>query len=255
MSKALFGLQWPTWARAAAPGSGGAAPAVSRGWTWALGATLAATAFTAWWAPDTDAPSGTPTGAPTGALTGTPTGTPTSAPIDAAAPANAPAAARATRLPRAALDSPIPIGLPTAHRDAAQSLPERAPWPTPAPLAVAAWGLAPARPVAASAAARPASAAAAKRAVSATASASSSGPAPAASATAAPAAPTPEFRYAGRITTEGKRRAMLVTAQGTWVVGEADTIAGQWRVDRISDDAVWLTWLPGGLPQRLIYTS
>lgn len=66
-----------------------------------------------------------------------------------------------------------------------------------------------------------------------------------------PAAPPAPYRYTGRITQDGLRRALLIGPQGTVVVAEQEALSGQWRVDRIADDALQLTWLPGGLPQRL----
>lgn len=76
-------------------------------------------------------------------------------------------------------------------------------------------------------------------------------PASAPVATPAPAAPAAPFRYTGRITEGGQRRALLISPLGTLVVAEKESLDGQWRVDRISDDALLLTWLPGNQPQRL----
>jgi hypothetical protein len=232
--------------------------AISRGWVLALAATLGATAFTAWWTDDAQDAAAVPGATATATAIGIATagiagvaGTGTAATAAIAGTGTATAtAARASRVAQATRVLGNRIESPQAPSGAVRRLPERAPWPEPAPAAVAAWGVPQALPALANPAARPASTAPIKLAAP--------GPAAAAStptALVAPTAPMPDYRYAGRITTEGSRRAMLVTPQGTLVVGEKDTIGGQWRVDRISDDSVWLTWLPGGLPQRLLYTS
>lgn len=68
-------------------------------------------------------------------------------------------------------------------------------------------------------------------------------------------APPVPYRYTGRLTQDGHLRALLIGPLGTVVVSEREALAGQWRVDRIADDALWLTWLPGSLPQRLPFAT
>ena len=40
---------------------------------------------------------------------------------------------------------------------------------------------------------------------------------------------------------------------GTFV--EGDVLDGQWRVEQVSDAGVRLTWLPGSLPQTIVFKA
>lgn len=78
-------------------------------------------------------------------------------------------------------------------------------------------------------------------------------PSVAASAPPPPAPPPLAWRYVGRIVEAGTVRAILVHAsQGTAVVGVSDMVDGQWRVERVREDAVELIWLPDGVRRQLV---
>jgi hypothetical protein len=208
--------------------------AIPRRLGWALLATGAATAFTAWWTDEAQDAAATQA-----AELLRPDPRP---PSTGAGALRAPVTDRANSANSANSANKAHIA-----NSASISLPARAAWSPATPTALAAWGQPLAQPAPPRSVALAASTARGPLAASA--------PGGAASAPAAPEAPTPVFRYAGRITTEGSRRAMLLTPQGTLVVRERDTIEGQWRVDHIADESLLLTWLPGGLPKRLPYAS
>jgi hypothetical protein len=67
----------------------------------------------------------------------------------------------------------------------------------------------------------------------------------------APAAPTaPRFphQWVGRF----NQGAVLAGADATWVVQPGDVIEGQWRVDRVEERRMSLTYLPLNLPQQVV---
>jgi hypothetical protein len=85
------------------------------------------------------------------------------------------------------------------------------------------------------------------------------GPPPAAPPPPAPPEPeppqAPPFPYTliGRVVNGDQVHALLTGATRTLGVKRGEVIEGQWRVDDIHADGVTLTWLPGGLRQRLGY--
>lgn len=65
-------------------------------------------------------------------------------------------------------------------------------------------------------------------------------------------APPLQFEYLGRVSAEGKTRVFLALADGNHVAGVGERIDGRYRVDRIREDAVELTYLPLGVKQTLL---
>lgn len=63
--------------------------------------------------------------------------------------------------------------------------------------------------------------------------------------------PAPPFRVLGRIQRDGRDMLFVNQAGTTLAVAEGDTIAGQWRVDRIGADEMVLTYLPLDASTRL----
>jgi hypothetical protein len=59
-------------------------------------------------------------------------------------------------------------------------------------------------------------------------------------------APAFPHRWLGRMNDEAPalNRAIVAGPQSTWVVREGDVIEGQWRVDKIQDRSMQLTYLP-----------
>jgi len=47
------------------------------------------------------------------------------------------------------------------------------------------------------------------------------------------------------------QRAVVAGPSSTWVLKEGDVIEGQWRVDRIDNHTMLLTYLPLKLPQTV----
>jgi hypothetical protein len=76
-----------------------------------------------------------------------------------------------------------------------------------------------------------------------------------AAASAPPRAPTPAWRFVGRIQDGTAVRAMLLTAQQLRVVAEQEALDAEWRVERISDQGVVLIWLPGEQRVSLAWAS
>lgn len=114
------------------------------------------------------------------------------------------------------------------------------PWPQPDAAALRAWASdGSATPAPAAKLAKPA-------AVSAAAPAAASAP---------PRAPTPAWRFVGRIHDGTAVRAMLLTAQQLRVVAEKEALDAEWRVERISEQGVELVWLPGDQRVRLAWAS
>jgi hypothetical protein len=76
-------------------------------------------------------------------------------------------------------------------------------------------------------------------------------PVPTDTVVVAPSAPTaPRFphQWVGRF----NQGAVLSGADATWVVQAGDVIEGQWRVDRVEDHRMSLTYLPLNLPQQVV---
>lgn len=59
-----------------------------------------------------------------------------------------------------------------------------------------------------------------------------------------PMAPRFPHAWVGRFDDEDAQRAVLAGPQSTWVVRVGDVIEGQWRIDRIQDRSMSLTYLP-----------
>lgn len=59
-----------------------------------------------------------------------------------------------------------------------------------------------------------------------------------------PMAPRFPHAWVGRFDDETAQRAVLAGPQGTWVVRAGDVIEGQWRIDRIQERSMSLTYLP-----------
>lgn len=67
----------------------------------------------------------------------------------------------------------------------------------------------------------------------------------------APAAPPVPFQYLGRMQGPERTFVYLVRGQEMLVAVAGDTLGNDYRVDRISDSAVHLTYLPLNMPQVL----
>ncbi len=67
-------------------------------------------------------------------------------------------------------------------------------------------------------------------------------------APSAPAAPRFPHQWVGRF----NQGAVLSGADATWVVQAGDVIEGQWRVDRVEEHRMSLTYLPLNLPQQVV---
>jgi hypothetical protein len=120
----------------------------------------------------------------------------------------------------AARPTPAPPSAPTP----------RTPWPDAPAAALAAWGQP--RPAPALPPAPPE-------------------PEPAATTSAPAPPPLPPYRWIGRIEEDGRQRALLAGATRTVLVGDGELIDGQWRIDRVGERGLELTWLPGQVAQRL----
>lgn len=66
-----------------------------------------------------------------------------------------------------------------------------------------------------------------------------------------PAAPPLQFEYLGRVVSEGKIRVFLAQADQNYVAGAGERISAEYRIDRIREDAIELTYLPLGIRQTL----
>ena len=69
-------------------------------------------------------------------------------------------------------------------------------------------------------------------------------PAPRLAESAEPVAPRFPLDWVGRYDDAVKQRAVLSGPLRTWVVGVGEVIEGQWRVDRIHERTMTLTYLP-----------
>lgn len=120
-----------------------------------------------------------------------------------------------------------PAPRPAASTDTAEP-PPRAPWPELADAARAAWGPPPPPP-----------------------------PPPAPVVAAAPSAPpVPKFpfRWIGRLVDGGRTLALLSGDERSFGVAAGEAVNEQWRLQRITDQRLEVTWLPTGdtvaVPQR-----
>lgn len=68
----------------------------------------------------------------------------------------------------------------------------------------------------------------------------------------APELPPLPFEYLGKISADGKISVFLAWGDENHVVAVGTRIDGQYRVDRIREDAVELTYLPLGIRQTLL---
>ncbi len=73
-----------------------------------------------------------------------------------------------------------------------------------------------------------------------------------AAAPPAPVAPPLQFEYLGRITAGEETRIFLAQADKNHVAKVGERINGQYRLDRIGEDAIELTYLPLGIRQTLL---
>lgn len=64
-------------------------------------------------------------------------------------------------------------------------------------------------------------------------------------------APPLPFEYLGRVVSEGRIRVFLAQADQNFVVGAGERINAEYRVHRIREDAIELTYLPLGVRQTL----
>lgn len=70
-----------------------------------------------------------------------------------------------------------------------------------------------------------------------------------------PQAPPLPFTFMGRMIDGGQQIVFLVNGDRNLVVREGETFAGSYRVDKIDDQAVTLTYLPLRQKQRLAFAS
>lgn len=66
-----------------------------------------------------------------------------------------------------------------------------------------------------------------------------------------PSAPPLQFEYLGRVVSEGKIRVFLAQADQNYVAGAGERIGTEYRIDRIREDTIELTYLPLGIRQTL----
>ncbi len=66
-----------------------------------------------------------------------------------------------------------------------------------------------------------------------------------------PSAPPLQFEYLGRVVSEGKIRIFLAQEDQNYVAGTGERIGTEYRVDRIREDGIELTYLPLGIRQTL----
>lgn len=69
-------------------------------------------------------------------------------------------------------------------------------------------------------------------------------PPPRSAEPAEPVAPRFPHEWVGRYDDASKQRAVLSGPLRTWVVGAGEVIEGQWRIDRIQERTMTLTYLP-----------
>lgn len=69
-------------------------------------------------------------------------------------------------------------------------------------------------------------------------------PPPQGASASAPVAPRFPHNWVGRVNDDAVQRAVLTGAVNTWVVRAGDVIEGQWRIDRIQERTMTLTYLP-----------
>lgn len=74
-----------------------------------------------------------------------------------------------------------------------------------------------------------------------------------------PVAPPAPYQMIGRVVEgEGARAvqvALLAGASKALSAKAGDVLDGQWRVEQVSDSGVRLTWLPGSLPQTIVFKA
>ena len=70
-------------------------------------------------------------------------------------------------------------------------------------------------------------------------------PAPAPVAAPVEAAPTPPWRWIGRVDDRGGRAVLIDGPASARLVRERDVLDGQWRLEGIFDDRLQWRWLPG----------
>jgi hypothetical protein len=70
-----------------------------------------------------------------------------------------------------------------------------------------------------------------------------------------PQAPPLPFTFMGRMIDGGQQIVFLVNGDRNLVVREGETFAGSYRVDKIDDQAVTLTYLPLRQKQRLAFAA
>lgn len=74
-----------------------------------------------------------------------------------------------------------------------------------------------------------------------------------------PVAPPPPYQMIGRVVEgEGAKAvevALLTGPNKALSARRGDVIDGQWRVEQVSDSGVRLTWLPGQLPQNIVFKA
>jgi hypothetical protein len=73
-------------------------------------------------------------------------------------------------------------------------------------------------------------------------------------ASAAPQPPEFPYTLIGRLD-DGQARALFTNRTRSFGAKAADVIDGVWRVDAVDEDAVTLTWLPGGISRTLAFPS
>jgi hypothetical protein len=132
---------------------------------------------------------------------------------------------------------PVVAAVPPARRAvAAASAPEapssgRAPWAEASPEQLAAWQPPPPPPLP---------------------------PAPppvAAASPPPPMAPPLSYQMIGRVFEGAAEVALLSDPNNVLSVKRGDVIDGQWRVEQVTPSGVSLTWLPGKLPQTLVFKA
>lgn len=73
------------------------------------------------------------------------------------------------------------------------------------------------------------------------------------------AAPTPPYQMIGRVVDaqggQAVEVALLSSPNKTMSARSGDVIDGQWRVEQVSLSGVRLTWLPGQLPQDIVFKA
>ncbi|MGM9482595.1 hypothetical protein ACS5PN_15490 [Roseateles sp. NT4] len=74
-----------------------------------------------------------------------------------------------------------------------------------------------------------------------------------------PVAPPAPYQMIGRVVEgEGAKAvevALLTSPNKALSARRGDVLDGQWRVEQVSDSGVRLTWLPGQLPQNIVFKA